>query len=295
MTMAAQESLGGNSNVAKKNNNYGGLTFNNQEWIKEFGGSKGTARPAAEGGNYIKFATPQAGLDAMAVLMAQYGTVNVDTKKDSQLASVIAQVKSGKVKISEVADEPKGFRNKVIAGLGTDAISNPETTAKLKDMEAVANSVLNDSYLKNIIGANKVGRFSLTNWVTGDKQTVISNLERLISNESLKSLIEAKAQGATFGALSDKELDILSSAATSLAGYRVYDDAGKKVIGYQGNQDDFIAEIKRLRDSYSNLLEANGVSSVKDIISGTTPGNLQFSTGQITTTPSNIGYEIIND
>mgnify|MGYP001236496040 CR=1 FL=1 len=50
------------------------------------------------------------------------------------------------------------------------------------------------------------------------------------------------------------------SAATTLSTYRVTDN-GKpdgKVIGYEANQDDFIAEIERMKASYKNLLKING-------------------------------------
>ena len=42
------------SNVSKKNNNYSGITYDERYFPKEW---KGTARPASEGGNYVKFPT----------------------------------------------------------------------------------------------------------------------------------------------------------------------------------------------------------------------------------------------
>lgn len=89
MTQVVQESTGGTSNVAVKNNNFGGLTFNNQEWIKQFGGTKGTARPASEGGNYIKFPTKQDGLNALAALQASYGIVNEAPQKNETNQNII--------------------------------------------------------------------------------------------------------------------------------------------------------------------------------------------------------------
>jgi len=56
------ESKFGASNVAKQNNNFGGVTWN-ENYPPEM---KGTARPLSEGGNYVKFATPKDGLDAIA-------------------------------------------------------------------------------------------------------------------------------------------------------------------------------------------------------------------------------------
>jgi hypothetical protein len=47
------ESQGGTSNVAKLNNNFGGITYTEGNP----NGSKGSPRPASEGGNYVKYAT----------------------------------------------------------------------------------------------------------------------------------------------------------------------------------------------------------------------------------------------
>jgi len=52
------ESFLGNSNVAKSNNNFGGITWN-ENFPEEM---KGTARPSGEGGNYVKFDTIEDGL-----------------------------------------------------------------------------------------------------------------------------------------------------------------------------------------------------------------------------------------
>lgn len=57
------ESGCGTSNVATKNNNYGGIA-----WANQSGATQGSARPASEGGYYAKFATPQDGLEAQAQL-----------------------------------------------------------------------------------------------------------------------------------------------------------------------------------------------------------------------------------
>jgi len=64
--LLAKESNGGTSNVAKKNNNFGGITWSQSYQENNQGVSKGTARPANEGGNYVKFDTVKDGLMAQA-------------------------------------------------------------------------------------------------------------------------------------------------------------------------------------------------------------------------------------
>ena len=64
MAIIDHESLFGTSNVAKNNNNVGGMTWTGSN------GQKGTARPAKEGGYYIKYNTFQEGVDAVAKNLA---------------------------------------------------------------------------------------------------------------------------------------------------------------------------------------------------------------------------------
>lgn len=76
--MLAKESEGGTSNVAKKNNNFGGITWSQQYQDNHPGVTKGTARPAKEGGNYVKFASVADGLRAQA---EQFAMRKVATKQ----------------------------------------------------------------------------------------------------------------------------------------------------------------------------------------------------------------------
>jgi hypothetical protein len=61
----------GTSNVAKSNNNPGGITWSPTYEASHPGVTKGTARPAAEGGNYVKFPTMQDGLNATVEQLAK--------------------------------------------------------------------------------------------------------------------------------------------------------------------------------------------------------------------------------
>lgn len=132
MTQVVQESTGGTSNVAVKNNNFGGLTFNNQEWIKEYGGTKGTARPASEGGNYIKFPTKQDGLNALAALQASYGKVSDSQYQSSNLTSAqqtALDIFNGTGSLSGVST-----KNNLQARVGTEL-------AKLKQQAIVSGDI----------------------------------------------------------------------------------------------------------------------------------------------------------
>jgi len=61
-----KESYLGTSNVAKKNNNFGGITWSSTYQASHPNVSKGSDRPANEGRSYVKFDTAQEGVDAIA-------------------------------------------------------------------------------------------------------------------------------------------------------------------------------------------------------------------------------------
>lgn len=80
-----KESTFGTSNVAQKNNNPGG--FSNV-------GIVGTARPAAEGGYYTKFATMQDGINAVARNLARRQKQPADTQVNQPTISIPPEVAS---------------------------------------------------------------------------------------------------------------------------------------------------------------------------------------------------------
>lgn len=78
------ESMLGTSSVAKNNNNPGGITWTQSYQDSHPGVTKGTARPANEGGNYVKFSSMQDGVNATAEQIAKRAT----TQQSSQGSSV---------------------------------------------------------------------------------------------------------------------------------------------------------------------------------------------------------------
>lgn len=112
--------------------------------------------------------------------------------------------------------------------------------------------------LKNDDGLNaSVGNWWGTRWnitdLAGSKSGFLGSANMLVSKKALDKLIEAKSQGATFGALSDREMNILSSAATKLGTWEKADKNGK-VKGYDTTQTLFKEEIDRLMNEYKALV-----------------------------------------
>lgn len=79
----------------------------------------------------------------------------------------------------------------------------------------------------------------------GAKQDFIAGVEQLVSGLSLEALIEAKSRGATFGALSDTEMQILASAATRIGTWKIINKKGK-VKGYKVSHESMKKELDKI-------------------------------------------------
>ena len=108
-------------------------------------------------------------------------------------------------------------------------------------------SLLSDKNLSSSVGPNSLSRTSFTNWFTGGKSNFIAGVEQMRSQLNLETLINAKAQGATFGALSDNELKMLASAASKIGSWAVKDSNGN-IIGYNASEKDFKAELDKINN-----------------------------------------------
>ena len=102
-----------------------------------------------------------------------------------------------------------------------------------------------------------------------------------MSGLSLEALIEAKSRGATFGALSDTEMQILASAASKIGTWRNVKDG--RVTGYDASESSFKEELNNIRNT---LLRASKGAIGTDTISGVSAedplGILDASTSNLT-------------
>lgn len=109
--------------------------------------------------------------------------------------------------------------------------------------------ILKDTAIRSAVGPTMLGRLvgrGLDN-LTGSRQNFIAGVEQLRSQLTLDSLINAKARGATFGALSEGELNTLSQSASKLGKWATTDKSGK-VTGYSANEKDFKAELDKINN-----------------------------------------------
>jgi len=158
-----KESEGGTSNVAVKNNNFGGITWSPTYQANNPNVTKGSPRPAKEGGNYVKFATVKDGLMAQAEQFAK-------RKVATPAANTVSRLDVDKI-------EQMYFKG------GTQA----ERNVRRKEIEDKLKTMTVDEY----IAANPIG--DKTKWqLNGQIFAAIADYQA--SGEWQESTLEEKKQ-----------------------------------------------------------------------------------------------------
>lgn len=100
-----------------------------------------------------------------------------------------------------------------------------------------------------IAGGLGLGSQGAKDHFSGDSDALIGQTEQFISKKFLQSLIDVKAQGATFGALQKAEQDALTAAATFVGQRRIYKGKGedRTVVGYDMSEEDFKRELSTIQ------------------------------------------------
>jgi len=192
-----KESISGQSNVAVKNNNFGGITWSQTYQASHPNVSKGTARPASEGGNYVRFATVKDGLLAQA---EQFTKRKIEGKVDSSGQGAI-DVILGSGKFTK--DQKKDIKNSIKSG------DDPFTVIK--------------NQAKNIMGQTNATQ--LQNYETAKQQ--IQSIQSLLSDYYQKGGSTGIFTGSfekavnKLGEVKDPNLvDIATNIAAALQVYR---------------------------------------------------------------------------
>jgi hypothetical protein len=134
-----------------------------------------------------------------------------------------------------------------IAGAGVNAQqSNPQEQAQTKANIDLISGLLGRENFANAVAPSAIGRWNIANMFTGEKSNVISTVEQLTSQLTLDSLVRAKAQGATFGALSEGELRTLAASATKIGTWAIKKDGN--VVGYKTTEPEFRKELDKINN-----------------------------------------------
>ena len=102
-----------------------------------------------------------------------------------------------------------------------------------------------------VVGPNPLARMRPIAGPSGQTSDFVAGVEQLQSSLSLDQLIKAKERGATFGALSDQEMKILSAAGSKLGTWAVKDEAGN-VKYYKASEKAFNSELDKI-SNYAKL------------------------------------------
>lgn len=170
-------------------------------------------------------------------------------------------IKAGTAKLESYASDD---RLKITSAL--NALKNESAgtiTPQLQplvDKLTLLEKISTDTYLSSAVGTNSLGRTSFSNFATGGKDIFLSNVASLLDTQVLDNLIQAKANGATFGALSDAELNLLKNSASVLSKLADTDSNGI-IVGYKGTEENFLNAIKDLQTKTRNALKSAGIDT----------------------------------
>lgn len=134
-----------------------------------------------------------------------------------------------------------------IKELNATEAADAQTQASSKANIDLASGLISNSALNGAVGPNALSRLAPWQSITGAKSNFLAGVQQLTSQLTLDSLIRAKAAGATFGALSEGELNILSGSASKLNSWAIKDKNGN-VIGYNTSEKSFKAELDKINN-----------------------------------------------
>jgi hypothetical protein len=173
-------------------------------------------------------------------------------------------------------------------------VSNINDLTKSKGIQtAVGTSILSRSpsgiggvigKALSIVGAGGLVRDAQLK-LSGDTQNFIAGVEQLKEQATLDKLTEAKASGATFGALSDGERQTLAAAASKLGTWTIKDSDGA-TVGYNTTEKN----IKNELDTINNFKKLDYIyrgGNIADV------GVIQTPDGHYATQNSDGTYTIL--
>lgn len=108
-----------------------------------------------------------------------------------------------------------------------------------------------DDMLKKDWDLNSLSwKWQMNYWFESWKNDMINNIESLLSNDVLKTLIDAKANWASFGALSNAELDMLRAAADRLWTWAIRNEKTQRITWFNKSEKQLKDDLTNFKDKY---------------------------------------------
>lgn len=123
--------------------------------------------------------------------------------------------------------------------------NDPAVIGLQKKISEIDSLIKNRTQLENVSG---IWQKSWWDTLTSKKQDYLANVSNILQGNVLQELIDAKAKWATFGALSDAELQMLKSSSSPLMWSAIKD--GDKITWFNIWEDEMQRQLEKLRDGY---------------------------------------------
>ena len=112
-----------------------------------------------------------------------------------------------------------------------------------------------------VIGAGTGAFLGAPSDISGSGQGFAAGVQRLASQEFIDNLISAKKQGATFGALTDREGDALRAAATEINAWEIKDEQGRGTGYWNVDEKRFKEALDTIKKNAQKAIERSGGAS----------------------------------
>lgn len=175
---------------------------------------------------------------------------NAPTSSFSDAAINYAKdILAGRINITAV---PSKIRDEVInAKASLEATEKPLAdklqAQGLSDKIAQIDEVLSSKGMSGTVGAYGITRWTPFSPDKADRLDFIASVEQLINQETIDKLVQSKAAGATYGALSEGERAMLAQSASRIGSWKIFDNKGN-VTGYKISEELFKKELNKIKD-----------------------------------------------
>jgi hypothetical protein len=148
-------------------------------------------------------------------------------------------------------------KSTALTGLGRfKQLLSPKVSLGKPSIEGAVSGFVKGGIPGAIIGASPVDVTTPVSNLSA-KKDFIATVSQLTSTGTLNTLIKAKADGATFGALSDAELALIQQSFSKLGSYAIRNKDGK-ITGFSASDDLIEEELRKIGDSSASLYQSLG-------------------------------------